>query len=241
MGRYHVNIGDEEYFNPTLLEENIEPIPEPPIKTEPESKPQSQAPPPVGPTSGQVDVQMANASPTQMYRNQPTQGMGMSGGDIPMNRGGSVSGPSGYPQYGQAINGMHGYGGPMNTGPIQHSPTHSQHPPQMMPPEMGGGGMQPQQMYGHRPPSMDMMRPPQPQHHGPPGSGIPYSNAGGPNPGHGHGHGMDPGSMSMGYGAPQQPGYGPGAPGGMPGGVQYPRGPPPPGSGPMGGSYGGMY
>lgn len=182
------------------------------------------------PAPGQpMDVAMANAnaSPAQMYRNHPNA-------DIHMARSGSVSGV-GYPQYGQPMNGMHGYAGPggpgsgspMTTGPIQHSPTHPHHPSQMMPPEMGGG-MPPHQLYPQRTPSMDMMRPPQPQmaqHPGAPGHGsMPYNNPGGAHPG---------------YGGPPQPGYGPGAPGGM--GLQYPRGPPPPGTGPMGGTYGGMY
>jgi hypothetical protein len=199
---------------------------------EPEVKPESRAMSAAEgiPGPGQpMDITMANpnSSPAHMYRNHPNQ-------DIHMSRSGSISGPTGYPQYGQAMNGMHGYpsgpgsGGPMTTGPIQHSPTHAHHPSQMMPPDMGGG-MPPHQMYPQRQSSMDMMRPPQqqmPPHPGAAGpGGMPYNNPGG----------------HPGYGGPQQAGYGPGVPGGMPGGVQYPRGPPPPNPGPMGGTYGGMY
>jgi hypothetical protein len=229
-------LGSEEYFDPTLLQEEPAPIVEDKIKSEMEIDSRRNSIPPNSAT--QQDVTMA--SPTHMYQQSMPGGMNMH-----MSRGIPVA--SRYPQYGQPMNGAGPHGGvpmpehmggnPMYGSHLQQHPMHVRMTPDMA----GGNRMPPQAMYGQQNPSMDAMRHHQqqsPQRGIPMGGGLSYNNmAGGPP---GHAPAMDPAAMGMGgYGGMPQGSYPPTMQGGMSGNVpQYGR---PGGPTPMSGPYGGMY
>lgn len=227
MYRYHVEIGSNEYFDPTLLFDEPPPAPEEETKMKTDSESQ---PNPVPPASmAQQDVVMATQSPTHQYPQH------VPGGGISMR---TPAPQSRYPQYVQPMNGSVPHGASTMTDHMGGNPMYAQqqHPVHMrMNSDVTGAHrMPPQGMYG---------RPPVPMGHQPPQHGVPiglsYNTMGGGAP-PGHPNSMDPSTMGMrGYSGTPQGTYPPSMHGGMGNTPQYPGGPHNPA--PMSGTYGGLY
>ncbi|KAG8803662.1 hypothetical protein FRB91_007279 [Serendipita sp. 411] len=232
---HHVPYGSEEYFNPTLLEDRPDILPE--DQNIEATAPKEPAQISAAPALDSQDVTMAEAtSPTRIYPQNPSGGM---------RREHSISQSPNYPPYGQPMNLSQGNSIAEPLGHGQMYPVHmQQHPPHPIQaragPDMGAGGLPSQ--YAGAP--IDIMRHPQslpPQQH-PQLGGLSYNNMVAnqmvpQNPV----AGMNAMNMGMTYGGPPPPQgmYPPNMQGEHPGSnPQYGRAP---GGGPMTGAYGGIY